>query len=242
MTGACPSDLKLEFHLLDPASSGLANHLAGCPSCRERLERMAGEGEEFRRFVYPATVDAVVRAVRRRGTLRWLPALVPLAAAAGLAFFFWPSPPSDYLGVKGDGLGLVVYMAGPDGARPVGDRESVPAAAALRFQVHPVLPCRLWIVSVDAAGQVSRLFPATGEGGARVDRPSALPGGAVLDGRRGPERIYAVCSPQPLSYQALEGLCRAAAAGGEEAVRRAGGLPGLPSGAAQASLLLEKQP
>ena len=92
MTGACPSDLKLEFHLLDPASSGLASHLAGCPGCRERLERMAGEGEEFRRFVYPATVDAVVRAARRRGTLRWLPALVPLAAAAGLAFFLWPYP------------------------------------------------------------------------------------------------------------------------------------------------------
>jgi hypothetical protein len=42
MTAACPSDLKLEGHLLDPEASGLAPHIDGCASCRDRLRRRRG--------------------------------------------------------------------------------------------------------------------------------------------------------------------------------------------------------
>lgn len=240
----CPSELALERHLLDPATSGLRPHLESCPRCGERVATMEREGEEFRRFVYPATVDAVQDAAAPARGRRWGLALAPLAAAAAAAvvLLLQPSggPGPDYLGTKG--FAFQVFAGGPSGARAVASGESVPAAGALRFQVGPGRPCRLWVVSVDASGQVSRLFPAEGEGGALVEKQGPLPGGAVLDGRAGPERIYAVCTPSPLPFAEVEKAARAAAGGGPGSVRAAGGLRGLPAGTSQATLLLEKRP
>jgi len=240
----CPSDLALEAHLLDPARSAVAGHLEGCPGCRERLARMEREGAEFRQYVYPATVDAVAQAAGPRPRRRWLVAVGPLVAAAGagLVFLLWPGPSPDYVGIKGGALGLSVFVGGAEGARAVADGEGVPASAALRFQVRPEAPCRLWIVSVDASGQVSRIFPAEGEGGAAVSAPGPLPGGAMLDGRAGPERIYAVCGREALPYARVEAAVRQAAGGGERAVRAAAQLRNLPEGSRQATLLLEKRP
>jgi len=244
MSAPCPSDLKLEAYLLAPASSEVAPHVAECPSCRERVRRMEEEGEDFRRFVHPATVDAVVGAAGARRPLRWIAALVPATAlaVAGVLLVLHPGPPADYLGVKGDALGLTVFVGGPNGAWTATDGAAVPASAALRFQVRPAAPCRLWIVSIDTAGQVSRLYPAQGDGGAEVNEAGPLPGGAVLDGQRGPERIFATCTPGPLPLATLIAACRASAASGEQAVRSAKALMGLPKGTLQESLLLEKEP
>jgi len=242
VTRGCPSDLRLEAHLLDAHASGLAPHLEGCAGCQARLRRMEAEGEHFRRFVFPATVDAVVDAARPARRTNWFAAFVPAAAAAAAGFlvFLSPAPPSDYVGRKGDALGLTVFVGGPAGARAVEDGARIPAASALRFQVRSAAPCRLWIISVDAGGQVSRLYPPWGDEGAEVRSASPLPGGAVLDGRPGPERVFAVCTAQPLRLQDLELAGRAVASGGGDGVRRARQLDGLPPGALQASLLLEK--
>ncbi|HEY6106753.1 MAG TPA: DUF4384 domain-containing protein, partial [Anaeromyxobacteraceae bacterium] len=193
---------------------------------------------------YPATVGAVEEAAERAaGRRRWrLPLLLaPVAAAAAAVALMWgPSP--DYVGPKG--FPFTAWLAGPAGARAVGDGGEVPAAGALRFRVQPPVPCRLWVVSVDAVGQVSRLYPAEGqgEGGAEVREGGALPGGAVLDGRPGPERLFAVCAREPLPFARLERAVRDAAAGGAGAVRSGKVLGGLPRGAVQATLLLEKRP
>lgn len=243
--GRCPPDLRLEAHLLDPERSGLGPHLEDCPACRERLEEMRRQGEDFRRFVYPATVEAVMERSRPRPWWKTWPVLVPvpaLAAAAALFLIVRPErPPGDYVGVKG-GVALAVYAATPAGARLVADGGEVPANAALRFQVRPARPCRLWLVAVDAAGKVSRLYPASGDDGAEVTGPGALPGGAVLDGRTGPERIYAICTPAPLPFSKVERAALAAAGGGESAVRSAGALRGLSADTSQETLLLEKKP
>ncbi len=240
----CPSDLALEVHLRDTAASGLSPHLAGCERCRARLAEMERQGEEFRRFVYPATVDAVVAAARPRRWWRSWAVLLPvpaLAAAAVLLLVLPRGPSDDYLGVKG-GLALTVFTPSPSGSRALADGSEVPAAAALRFQVRPRAACRLWIASVDASGQVSRIYPPAGEGGAEVARPGPLPGGAVLDGKGGPERFYAVCAPGPLAWSEVERAARAAAGGGAAAVRGAGPLRGLPEGTVQETLVLEKKP
>jgi hypothetical protein len=238
VTRGCPSDLRLEAHLLDARASGLTPHLEACAGCQARLRRMEAEGEHFSRFVFPATVDAVVDAARPARRTNWFAAFVP--AAAGFLIFLSPAPPSDYVGLKGDALGLTVFLGAPDGAIAVADGAKIPATSALRFQVRSATPCRLWIVSVDGAGQVSRLYPPWGDEGAEVGSAKPLPGGAVLDGRPGPERIYAVCTPQPLRLQDLEAAGRAVASGGGDGVRRARQLDGMPPGALQASLLLEK--
>ena len=236
----CPTELELEAYLLGSAGP-LAPHVEGCARCRDQLEEMRRQGEEFRREVYPRTVDAVVARAARRGAPRWLLVAVPLAAAAAALLYVRTAPPPDYLGVKGGGLALTVFVHDGGGARALADGQPVPAGAALRFEVRPARACRLWIVSVDGAGQVSRLFPASGEA-ASVAGAGALPGGAVLDGRAGPERIYAICTPTPLSLPAVERAARAAASGGDRGVRAAGALEGLPREATQATVLLEKRP
>jgi anti-sigma factor RsiW len=246
MTARCPSDLALEAYLLEPKGSPLARHLAECPKCTARLAEMRAQGEEFLQYVYPATVEAVEAAAApapwwRR---RWL-ALVPtLAAAAAVAFMLRPvGPPDDYVGEKGGGgLGLSVFVQGNAGARSVRDGEAIRADAALRFRVRAQKACRLWILSLDEKGQVSRLYPAEGTGGAAVSGQADIPGGAVLDGQSGPERIWAVCTPTPATWKSLAKVIQSATGPGPEGVRtRPPTTSGLPPGTVADSVLLEKR-
>jgi hypothetical protein len=242
----CPSDLELEEHLLAGAPSALGTHLAACARCAARLEQMRREGEEFQREVFPATVAAVLEGSRARVVSlprRLGVVLAPFAAAAAAAAFvvFAARPPPAYVGAKGGALNLAVYVQTAGGARAAVDGDAVPAAAAVRFHVRPERACRLWIVSVDAVGQVSRLYPAAGDA-EEVGAPATLPGGARLDGRAGPERLFAVCSPRPLPFAEVERAAQATAGRGAESVRAARALSGLPADAAQATLLLEKRP
>jgi len=237
----CPCELELEEHLLGGGPSAVVRHLDGCERCRTRLKEMQRLGEEFRREVFPATLEAVLRSSRRRRPPGWLASLVPLSALAVAVVLLVVRPSSPHLGVKGGLLGFSVFVQAPSGVRAATDGEAVPAGAALRFAVRPTRPCRLWVVSVDAAGQVSRLYPASGEEAGRV-ASGPLPGGALLDGRPGPERIFAVCSVEPVSLDAVEEAVKSAAPGGEEAVRAARSLAGLPASTLQETLLLEKQP
>jgi hypothetical protein len=176
--------------------------------------------------------------------MRWLAPLPALAAAAGVILLAGPSaPPDDYLGAKGgNSMGLAVFLQDAAGPHPARDGEVVSASASVRFKVRPSRPCRLWVLSVDATGQVSRIFPAEGEGGVEVVRTTELPGGAVLDGQAGPERFLALCAPGPVPYARVEGAVRAAVAADPEAVRAVRTIPGLPAGTVQDSVLLEKRP
>jgi hypothetical protein len=67
------------------------------------------------------------------------------------------------------------------------------------------------------------------------------PGGAVLDGRPGLERFFAVCSPRGLSFDDVERAASYVARGGYKRVREGGPLVGLPEGIGQASVLIEKR-
>jgi hypothetical protein len=245
MTGRCPSDLALELYLLQPERSAESGHIADCPSCAARLARMREEGEDFRRFVFPRTVEAVEDAMeKRRFGFRWAFVLAPIGAVAAIAvaLLVRTGPPSDYeYGVKGSGMALAVYVNGNQGAAAVPDGAVVPATAALRFKVQPASDCWLWILSVDARGEISRLYPPKGvPPDRRAEGP--VPGGAVLDGLPGPERIFAVCAPsQEMSWAEVKGAAAAVASGGPDRVRGARTLGGSLSGAKQASLLLEKK-
>ena len=238
-----PSELALEAYLLDRETSPVAPHLGGCEHCRARVARMEREGEDFRRFVLPATLDAVLEknAPQRRKPWLWLLGIAPVAAVAALIVVVTrpEQPPDDYVGEKG-GMSLVAYLGAPGGAKMVLDGQAVSPSSALRFSVAPHGRCNLWIVSVDESAQISRIYPAQGDGGAPVSKQGALPGGAVLDGRAGLERFYAVCSPAPLGYDALTKSVRASVRGADD-LRKGPALSGLPKGTRQASLLLEKR-
>ncbi len=193
-----PSELKLERHLLDPGRSPIAGHVAGCDRCRDRLLEMEKQAEDFRRFVYPATLEDVSRR-------RWTPwrTLWLLAPAAGLAAV------------------LLIVRAGPTSG------ETVPASASLRFRVRTSQPCALTLLSVDAAGEVSKLYAQ------EVRDDVTLPGGVRLDGSAGPERFFAVCDP---GYDDVERAARRIA----PSVRQKNALPDVQG--PQASLLIEKIP
>ena len=58
--GSCPSDPRLEAHLMGLIDLRL--HLLLCSRCSARVSQMIREGEDFFRFVYPATRRAVLAA------------------------------------------------------------------------------------------------------------------------------------------------------------------------------------
>lgn len=219
-----PSDLALEQHLQDSAQH--REHIDACARCQERLKAMEAEGQHFNQFVFPATLGKLEQAPRQKFSPLLL--LAPIAALAAVVIVV-QRPSSDYVGTKGAALKLTVYAAGPAGARALSDKDKVPASAALRFRVHASAPCTLAIVSVDDKGEVSRIA-----GPVSVSGDSTLPGGAVLDGRAGQERFFAVCSRAAVPD--LEQRVKAAGVGGSAP------LSGLPSGSTQASLLLDKRP
>jgi hypothetical protein len=222
-----PSELKLERHLLDPERSPVKEHVAGCDRCRARVAEMEKQGEDFRRFVYPATLEKVSQP-RSIWPLRALWVLAPAAGLATVLLIARTGPTPDYIGEKGAPLTVTVYAALPSGAKALSDGETVPANASLRFRVRSARPCTLSLLSVDAGGQVSKLYAQEMRGDV------TLPGGVRLDGKPGPERFFAVCGTA--GYEAVEQAARHV--GGE--IRQKRQLPGVPG--AQASLLVEKKP
>jgi hypothetical protein len=242
----CPSELELES-LVRTGRPG-DGHVFACPRCAVRIAELRRLGEEFERDVFPATVEAVVAAAARPRAPRRAAWIAPLAAAAVAAAAVLAVRTGqlggDRLGLKGPSLALVAYRQAPDGVRALADGEIVPAAAGLRFEVRPARSCNLWIVSADAAGHVSRIYPPSGEEGAKVEAgaPVVVPGGAVLDGRAGPERFFAICGcgDEPVHYPDVE-RSAAAVGVGEARVRATRTLPHLPDDALQATLLVEKK-
>ncbi|HEY6101265.1 MAG TPA: DUF4384 domain-containing protein [Anaeromyxobacter sp.] len=257
MTPHCPSDLALELFLIQPERSPEAPHLESCPTCAARLARMREEGEEFRRVVFPKTIEAVERAMDRSwfGDLAWFrdrawlrgwriafaPAGALAAVAAAFLFMHAQGPDDEYeYGVKGSGMTLAVFANGVSEHCAVKDGAGVAAADTLWFKVQPAADCWLWIMSVDAKGEVSRLYPPQGVAPDRR-RTGPVPVGAKLDGVPGPERIYAVCAPSQATDFAEVKAAAAAAMGGADNVRKARMLGGSLSRALQSSLLIEKR-
>jgi hypothetical protein len=150
-------------------------------------------------------------------------------------------PAQDYVGVKGSPIELLAFVNTGGSVQALSEGAVVDPSSELRFKVRTKHSCHLWIVSVDVAGEVSRLFPAGGGDGAEVSGMTTIPGGAVLDGKTGPERLFAVCAPGPLPFQQIAQVTRAAIAPGEASVRRATMLTGLPPQTVQTTLLLEKR-
>jgi hypothetical protein len=222
-----PSELKLERHLLDPARSQVKDHVDACGQCRARLVEMEKQGEDFRRFVYPATLEKVTKRRFQFARLRALWVLAPVAGLAAVLLIARPGPSGDYIGTKGGPLELTAYAALPSGAKALSEGDEVPASASLRFRVRAKKPCTLSLLSVDGSGQVSKLYaqPVRGD--------TALPGGVRLDGKGGPERFFAVCGP---GYDAVEQAARKVG----EGVRQIRALPGVQG--PQTSLLIEKKP
>ncbi len=245
----CPSDLALEIFLLAPERFDAAEHLDQCAACSARLAQMRRDGDTFERDVYPSTIAAVVEAANVRSPtwprlLRngWMTVAIPLAAAAALVVFFVgrerrPAGIRDFP--------LAVYVEAPTGERAVGDGAEIAADAKLRFAVEPRSACCLWVLSVDATGDIARLYPPKGDTASeQVVLPPErqdLPTIAALNGQPGPARIFAVCTKSPVPWLVVKKAAAEKLGTGDEAVRKLRALDGLPAGSSQTTLLLEKR-
>ena len=246
MKGSCPSELDLEID-----ASAWSAHTESCAQCSARLVRRREADALFDRVVYPRTEARVVERHRRRG--RWLQALwfapLPLAAAClFLVFHRAPvtddGPSEEYVGRRGAGLTFNVYAHTSQGTQRVRDGGAVPADAALRFEVNPASPCWVTIFSVEA-GKVTKLFPPD-QDSQRITDAGALPGGAMLDGVAGPERLFAVCTVKPVKFDdLLSPLTNNTGPGSlidyKSNLHSPVKLPGLDDADFQATMLLEKQ-
>jgi hypothetical protein len=239
---SCLDELMLEKVLLGAAPEASA-HLEQCAECGARLSQMRVEDAQFRQYVFPATVDAVVKSTVRPAARLWR-WLVPagglgVAALATMLLMVSPrGPAADYVGDKGQTLGLAIYTLDPSGAAvQLSEGAQVSANAVLRFQVSPKKACYLWILSVDARGQVSRLYPERGDP-PLISGRLALPGGATLDGQPGPERFFGVCSSSALPFSAVQSAVKIEPSA--EAVRHLRELALAQT--VQGTLLIEKQP
>ena len=238
----CPQDLDLERALAGEAAfAPVLAHASGCDGCTARLAWMRDAGDLFARRVLPATRDAVLAKLHRPPWWRRaLPIAVPVAVAATLVVVLTPAlhPPPGYVGSKGAGtpalLQLQVFVDRSGKAAEVRTGDRVHPGDGLRFVVDA--PDRVVVlVSVDGQGHVSRLVPG---GSTQVPQTGIVPGGSVLDGVLGPERIFAVELQPGLDVAHVEAAARAAVgAGGDQAVREARALP-IP--APQGTVLLEK--
>lgn len=242
----CPQDLDLERALAgETAFAPALTHAEQCPSCTGRLAWMREAGDLFARRVFPATREAVVQKLHRPpwwARLRVaLTVAVPAAVAAALLVVVLPSlraPGDGYVGMKGQGgqapLPFQVFVDRAGKAHELHPGDRVHPGDGLRFVVDA--PDReVVLLSIDAQGHVSRLVPG---GTARVPQTGIVPGGSVLDGVLGPERIFAVELQPGLDVGQIEAAVREAVhSGGEHAVREAGALP---LRAPQSTILLEK--
>jgi hypothetical protein len=244
VTARCPSELALERHLLEPQASPVREHVAGCARCAARLGEMRREGEDFHRDVFPATLAAIEAAARPawRGPLgRWLVLGSALAAVAGAVVVLrMAAAPDDHIDAT-TGIGMAVRVQDAGAARTVRDGDTVGAGAQLHVRVRTAAGCRLWILALDAAGEVSRLYPGEGTGGAAVLGEVELPVTVTLGGRAGPERLYAVCTPGPSRWRALAPQLKGGTGSGDDLVRTPPDVARLPPGTMLASVLLEKR-
>jgi hypothetical protein len=111
----------------------------------------------------------------------------------------------------------------------------------IRFVVEPGQGSYLLVTSVDGAGQVSVYFPFGGTRSDKVqDTRMELPGSVILDRARGPERVFAFFSKEPIALDQLKPTLEHLAQQGPEAIRQATRLE-VPGVSAQlATFLLEK--
>jgi hypothetical protein len=225
-------------------SEKIRTHLSICPRCRTDLEAASAARDHFVREVLPRTQQRFRQlAEPRRLSHRLLPlVLVPALAAATVAMFVLPSiyreSKSD-LRIKGGPVLQAVALRG-EHTFLVDNKTVLAPGDKVRFVVQPAGFEYVLIASADADGKATVYFPYAGAQSERLEFKGTgeIPGAIVLDAARGPERVFAFFSHDPLPAAPALAELRALGAQGAAAIRAQRTL-GVSAGA-QASVLFEK--
>ena len=192
-----PSPLALDLAALEGRA---LEHVEDCVVCRERMRLAEADRAYFVANVLPRQLPT------RRRSMLWIAAPV-LAAAA--AFVLLKPRPEPALGIKG-GPTLQIYARHGEQVTQLQDGMPLAPGDAIRFVLRGAAKQHVLIASIDAAGVATVYYPFGGTTSARVDEPVLeVPGSVILDGTRGPERVYALFSRAPIEAAPILAALRA---------------------------------
>lgn len=244
---------RLHFEEVEgPEAEALLARVQACPECSARLAALRQEAQAFLQEVNVGVesahvltrVDAPAPRRARWWARPWVPAVVAAAALIGVLTAL-PSPqepgaPTTRL--KGGGPGLVMFVKDASGVHRGEDGARLEAGDQVQFRYDAGGRRHLFLISVDAAGVVSPLYPDTPTESIAVEPEGVhvLEGSVILDDAVGPERFFAVFSNAPLAYADLAAAASRGLADGGPVTD----LSALPLGredVAQASVLIVKE-
>jgi hypothetical protein len=183
------------------------------PEAQARLEKMRSAESAFLEKVDIAAESvAILEKLDRPERRPWF-ALRPLQFAAAFVLllalvplgrsFLFETPHNR---TKGSAQ-LQMFVKDGSGVRPGSDGMTLRSGDQIQFRYRAVGHRYLFVFSIDARGTVSPLYPDD-QGKSIEIRPDGLQtlhGSVILDDAKGPERVFAVFSDEPLSYRDLEG-------------------------------------
>jgi hypothetical protein len=143
------------------------------------------------------------------------------------------------LRAKGE-ASLTVFRRHAGTVTALTDGAHVDPGDSLRFTAQPAGHRWLLVASIDAAGRPSVYVPYGGHASASIDpqRPFEDGGSITLDDTRGPERVFALFSDEPIAAADATRALADIARGGWERIRSTSRLA--VAAEFQTSLLLEK--
>jgi len=250
MMNAAPShvsSLKLDALAMDALSpqerDATQAHLDACLTCRTRAEELASHRRHFTAYVLPRADRLPTRVSPWGPRWRWWAPALALSSAVVLLLVLVavPRPPEEPQYALKGGAALQLFAHRGERTWKVEEGEALAPGDQVRFVVEGLGLPYVLVVSVDGAGQVSTYFPFGGnESGLLPSRgmPLEIPGSVVLDNAPGPERVFALFSRKPLSFESVAPALRELSSGGADVIRDRARLP-VPAGA-QASFLFEK--
>jgi hypothetical protein len=199
--------------------SKLEAHLGGCEHCRARVLELEQEEAYFH-----ANIDVAAESVRvveqlnapkKPGPWR-LPAWisVPAAALALVIVVLVAQPKEEENGTRLKGAStpraahveLQMYVKDAAGIRAAADGARLREGDAIQFRYDAGGRDYLMVLSVDAGGTISPLYPDAERASIKVSPHGrhVLEGSIILDQTRGPERIFAFFSAAPLTFEEVK--------------------------------------
>lgn len=205
------TDLELERVLAGDLAPGELDGKA-TPADRERLEALRTEHAALMSSI---DVDAEVRAIGRKMERlepeprklatwwRWIFTGGVLAAAAAALLLVVgrrpSSPAADDIGVKGDGITLILHTE----SRRLATGDTVHPGERIRFEINAARKGFVTVIGIDGAGTKTTYFPFGASAAAAVDPNESriLPGAIALDATPGDETFFAVYATRPFTTE-----------------------------------------
>lgn len=195
------TDVELERHLAGDLSA--ARYAEATDADRARLVELQAEADAFLRSV---DIGNEVRRIQqrmpdkpKRSWLRWLAPGFALAAAAAIAMFVLrPKHDEDDIGLKGNGVSLIIHRATSGVSERLDNGDTVSPGTRIRFEVDAPRKGYVALIGVDGSGKQTVYYKDI----AYTPEDRLLPDAIQLDATPGDEHFTLLFSTQPFDVNA----------------------------------------